>query len=158
MSSWFGLTEPYGSGQGFQTAVRGDNPAAGASYLLKLDPRWIWRLVSAVFTLTTSVSAANRYVTVEYQDGDGNTLAVNGAAVILTASSTQRWAGSLIRGHSEWAANTDVLFPILPVFMQGGNVLTITVANVQAADQLSKIVWIFDRFPTNPENYPGDES
>lgn len=158
MSTWFGLVQEYGAGQGFEEVVKGTNPTAGLIYSHNLDSRYRTRLVSAVFTLTTDANAANRYVTVENQDGDGNTITVSSAAVTVSANSTQRFAGSLIRGHSEWAANTDVLFPILPSFMSGGTVLAIVVANIQAGDALTKIRWIFDRFPTDLDRWPGAES
>jgi hypothetical protein len=158
VAEWYGLAQPYGFGLGFQSPITGVKPAAGANFSLAIDARWRWRIVTAVFTLVTDANAANRYVTLEYQDGSGVALVVDAAAVVVTANSTQRFAGSTARGVAEWAANTDVLFPLTPVFLDGGGALTINVANKQVTDQLSAIRFLVDRFPTDLENYPGAES
>lgn len=151
--SGFALSEPYGLGRGFQSVVRGANPAAGAGFSLTIDPRWRWRLLSAVFTLTTDANAANRYVTVEYQESDGVTFMADGAAVVVTASSTQRFVGQVDRGVGEWAANTDVFFPLTPVYLDGGTLVKITVGGIQVTDTLTGIRFVFNRFQTGGEPY-----
>lgn len=151
--SGFALSESYGLGRGFQSVVRGVTPAAGAGFSLTIDPRWRWRLLSAVFTLTADANAANRYVTIEYQEDDGVPFAVDAAAVVVTANSTQRFVGQFYRGVAEWAANADVLFPLTPLYLDGGTLLKISVAAIQATDQLSAIRFVFDRFQTGGEPY-----
>lgn len=155
--SGFALSEPYGEGRGFQSVVRGVTPAAGASFSLTIDPRWRWRLLSCVFTLTADANAANRYVTIEYQEDDGVSFAADGAGVVLTANSTQRYVGQFYRGVAEWAANTDVFFPLTPLYLDGGTLLKINVAAIQATDQLSAIRFVFDRFQTGGQPYTRDD-
>jgi hypothetical protein len=149
-----GLTESFGHGHGFQQPVDGTNPAAGSSYTHSLKGVFISRLRACVFTLTTDANAANRYVTVEYQGSDGTPFCVNAAAVTVSANSTQRFAGSVRRGVAEWAANTDVLFPLEDVYLEGGNVLKINVASIQVGDTLTLIRFVFDRFPTGEALLP----
>lgn len=153
MSAGFSLSEPYGLGRAFQQVVRGVSPAAGAVFSLPMDPNYKSRLLGCVFTLTTDANVANRYATVEAEDSDGNPFSVNAAGVVVTANTTQRFVGSMFRGEGEWAGNTDVLFPLAPIFLEGGIVLKINVANVQAGDTLTAIKLVFDRFPTNPQDF-----
>ncbi len=156
MAEGYSLGQPYSSGRSFQSPVRGVRPSAGAGFSLLIDGAYIWRLVSAVFTLTTSATVANRYVTLEYQGDDGTAYCVNAAGVVVTASSTQRFAFGLGRGNSEWATGTDILAPLSPVFLHGSDTLAIVVGNIDTTDQLSGIRFVFDRFPTDPEHDPGE--
>lgn len=151
MTGWFGLTQPYGYGRGYQHPLTAKNPAAGSNFTVALPAQYRWRHVSCVFTLTTDANAANRYVAVEYLAGNGNAEVADAAAVVVTANSTQRYAGSCSRTVAEWAANTDVLFPLSPVFMDGGGTLQIRVGNIQAGDTLTLIQFVFDRFSTAPD-------
>ena len=154
MSAVLAVTQPYGAGLGQQLPFRLDNPAAGANATRTFDGYGLRRLLSLVFTLTTDGNAANRYVTVEYQGKDGNAFAVAAAGVTVSASSTQRFAGSAFRGEAEWATNTDVLFPLIPVLVFPGDTLTIVVANIQVGDQLSLIRGVEERFPLNADVLP----
>lgn len=116
-----------------------------------MDGRWSSRLVSCVFTLTTDVNVANRFVTVEFQGGDGTAYAVAGAAIATAASLTRRYNGQMGRGTSEGIAGSDIFFPLEPLFMRGGDTLAIIVGGIQAGDTLTKIRFVFDRFSTDPQ-------
>ena len=154
MSAVLAVTQPYGAGLGQQLPFTLADPAVATNATRTFDGYGLRRLLSLVFTLATDGNAANRYVTVEYQGKDGNAFAVAAAGVTVSASSTQRFAGSAFRGEAEWATNTDVLFPLLPVLGFPGDVLTIVVANIQAGDQLSKIRGVEERFPLNADVLP----
>jgi hypothetical protein len=149
-----GITRPFGKARGVQEPFAIANPAAAADGVFTVDGRGLRRLVSIVFTLTTSADVADRYVTVEYEGGDGLPFAVNAAGVLVTALSTQRFAGSISRGNSEWNTGTDVLFPLEDVFLYPSNVLRINVAAVQATDALSGIRGVLERFPLDWYDLP----
>lgn len=153
MSS-FALGQPYGFGRSFQRTRRADTPAAGSPYVITLTPEYRYVLVHAVFTLTTSATVANRYTTIQYVYGDLNPVWVNGAAVVQTAGSAQRYVGSKDRGTSEWNTGTDVLFPIAPMFLDGGGALSINVSGIQVADALTAIYLTFDLYPTSDAVMP----
>lgn len=127
---------------------------AGASYSVNLDPVYRHVLVHAVFKLTTGAAVANRYTTVQYAYGDGAAAWVNGAAVVQTASSAQRYVGQYERGTSEWNTGTDVFFPLSPMFLDGGGVFSINVAAMDAADTLTGIYLTFDLYPTSDSVMP----
>jgi len=149
-----GLTQPYGVGYGQQLPFIGVNPAAGANFTRSFDGYGIRRLLALVFTLTTDGNAANRYVTVEYQGKDANAFTVNAATVVVTASSTQRYAGDIWKGDSEWNTGTDVLFGLANIMLMPGDTLNIIVANIQVGDTLTKIRGVEERYPLNPDILP----
>ena len=152
--SGYALGQPISFGKTFQRIIVGQNPAAGSSFAFKIDSAWVWRLVSAVFTLTTDANVASRYVTMESQDSGGNSFAVSAPAVLFTAGGTARFVGSINQGVGEWNTGTDAFFRITPVLMRGGDVLTITVGSIQVGDTLTKIRLVFDTAPTNPDDFP----
>lgn len=145
-----GLVEPFGHGRGDSFLIRGAAPAAGSSFSFPIPGDYVARPVSCVFTLTTDNHAANRYVTVEYQDGGGVAYCVNAAATRVTASNTQRYAGSSTRGSAEIATGTDVLFPLEPAFLFPGSTLAVIVGAIQTGDTLTGIMFLVDRFFTGP--------
>lgn len=128
-----------------QVVLQGQPVAAGAPFVLVMDSTYAWRPLACIFTLQTSGAAANRYVTVEYQRVAGPTWCVNAAAVLSTAGEVDRYVGSATRGAAEWNTGTDVLFPLEPLWLAGGDQLAVEVANMDAADQLSGLVFVFDR-------------
>lgn len=129
-------------------------PAAGAGFTFTCQPYDMWRLVFCRFTLTTSATVADRYVTVEYPDGTGTSVASDGAAVAVEASTTaQVFAGSLNRGNSEWNNASDVFFPLCGIWLEAGRTVRIAVANIDSTDQLGAIRLTFDRVPVDPLDY-----
>ena len=154
MSGVLAVTQPYGAGLGIQEPFRIASPGANTNATYQADGYGLRKLLSLVFTLTTDSNVANRYVTVEYQGKDGNAFAVSAAGVTYPASATQRYAGSAFRGEAEWAPNTDVLFPLLPVLLYPGDVLKIVVANIQAGDTLTAIRGVMERFPLDAQQLP----
>jgi hypothetical protein len=148
-----GLISPFAYAAGWHEVVLGTSPAAATQFIYADPGQYVSRLISVVFTLTTDGNAANRYVTVEHDQGQAPSYVVDAAGVVVTASSTQRFAGSYTRGVAEWAANTDVLFPLTPVFLDVGHRIRITYTNAQAADALSSIALVFERFPTGGDEY-----
>lgn len=123
-------------------------PAAGAGYDLTLTPWDSWRLVFAVFDFTTDDNAADRYVTIDYLDGTGRDVAQDGAAVAVTAStSNQRFSGSLNRGDSEWNNASSVFFPLCGIWRPGGSHVQVNVAGIQVGDQIDHIRLTFDIWP-----------
>jgi hypothetical protein len=150
----FTLGQPYGHGRSFQQSiVPGVTPWApatvtGASYSLRLQLADFWRLVGVTWTLSTDSTVGNRYVTVEYPDGQGVSMVADAASVLVTPSTTaQRFIGSVHRGNSEWNTGTDVLFPLSGLWLEIGRTVTINIANVGSGDKLTKVRFTFDRTP-----------
>ena len=129
MQVTYGLLEPFSHGRGYQELVTGTSPAAGANYTHKLAGKWVSRLLLCSFQLTTSVTTADRIVTVEYATAAGTVYAADGAAVAVEASTTsQQFYGSSERGQSEWNTGTPVFFPLWGGFLYPGFEIIVNVA------------------------------
>jgi hypothetical protein len=125
--------------------VLGDTPAAGANFSLTTPGRPGWLLLAVTFRLVTDGNAANRSVTVDYDDGNGSLFGSNGMQPVIAATTTQLLAFQANRGQSEWNANGQSFHPLMPVEFQGGQKLQINVLSIQAGDQLDRIVMTFLR-------------
>jgi hypothetical protein len=151
------LGQPYSDGRTSQHTALAKSPAAGSGFSTTLATYDKQRVVFIRFTLTTSSTVADRYVTVDYIGPDGVAKATDGAAVAVEASTTsQVFAGSLHRGNSEWNNASAVFFPLCGIWLEPGTLLQINVANIDTTDQLSNIKVTLDRTPVEPELY-GDE-
>lgn len=134
------LEEPFGIGRLLPDHLIVAAPAAGAGAIFKLDSRWQWRFQSVRFSLATDANVANRFVSVDYCDPEGNVWIRNAAAVVVTAgTAAQEYSFDGGRAVSEWAANTPVLAPLNRTFVPGGWQLRVNVANVQVGDQLTAV-------------------
>lgn len=141
--------EPYGHGRGYIDHLTPAAPAAGAGLVIPLDPTFVWRPLSLRFQVDTSAAAANRFITVDYTDPEGNVWVRNAAGLVVTASTVaQVFDWNAQRTVAEWAANTDVLAPLSDFFIPGGWQVRVNVANVQAADQLSAIRFYVEKWVT----------
>lgn len=154
----FTLGQPLGYGLTEQSTLDGVAPIAGASFSLQFKSYDRHRLVGIVFQLDTDANAANRYVTVEYLIGGANSMMADAAGLVVTASTVaQRFVGQLGRSVGEWAAGTDIFFPLSGLWLETGLVVKINVANIQAGDTLTNIRLTFDRFLAASQT-PPDES
>lgn len=129
-------------------------PAAGANYTLAVPGQWEMRVLSVLFTFVADANAANRVVTLDHVSPDGKVFASSGASAVITATTTQAYIGQIDRTNSEWNANTPIWFPIADFWVKPAYSARITVANIQATDQLSAIRLIVERFETGPAGYP----
>lgn len=152
--SGYALSQPYGFAGLTQTTVLPGTsgypaaPAAGATYTITNTNFDRWRLVFCRFTFTTSAVVADRYVTIEYADGTGKSVASDGAAVAVQASTTaQPFAGDINRGVAEWNNLSDVFFPLCGIWREAGTTIQIAVVNIDVADQLKDIRLTFDVWP-----------
>lgn len=132
-------------------------PAAGAEYTFVCQPYDRWRLVACRFELTTDSNAANRFVTIDYLDGQGVPIVSDGAAVATPATITARpYSGALTFSGGTGITGSALFFPLSGLFLEPGQRVKIAVANIQVGDQLGRIRLTFDRWPENPSDY-GDE-
>lgn len=141
--------EPFGAGAGYIDHLNPSNPAAGSGLVIPLDPSFVWRPLSLRFQVDTSAAAANRLVTVDYTDQEGNVWVRNGVGLVLTASTVaQVFDWNAQRTTAEWAANTDIYAPLSDFFIPPGWQVRINVANVQAADQVSAVRFYVEKWVT----------
>lgn len=144
------LSLPSDYGYGWEEVVPVTAPGANTNASIPIPGQYASRLLSAVFTLTTDATVASRYVTLTYTDGNGNVVAVMGAAVTVTAGSTQRYSGDCFRTVAEWNTGTDVFFPIQPLVLKPGYTIGINIGSKQAGDTLTGIQLVMQRLVTGP--------
>lgn len=125
--------------------VPGTSPTAGANFALTSPGRPGWRLVIVRFRLVTDANAANRSVTVDYDDGNGTVFWSGGLQGVVTANTTADFTFDAERGLSEANTNNQVFGCLYPYEFMPGQALQINVLNKQAGDQLSRIVAVFER-------------
>ena len=125
--------------------VYGTSPAAGANFSQTSPGRPGWVLVAVLFRLVTDANVADRAVTVEYDDGNGQLFGQNGIGAVVAASTTETFAFQANVGQAAWNTGGQAFAPLFPVAFLPGQLLKITVANKQAGDQLDRIVLVFER-------------
>lgn len=149
-----GLLDPFSYGRGFFEVKPLVNPAVATAAQDALSGQYLSRLVSARFRLVTDNNAANRFVTVDVQDGNGNTILSQGNLSSVVASKTADYFYGRKQGLAQDAASVVLFAPLDDFFIEPGRLVQITIANVQAGDQLSRIFLGYERFPTGPLGYP----
>lgn len=144
-----GLVSDFGDQSRFLDTIDVTSPSAGANATVTVPGDYGIRVLAATATLTTSATVANRFLSLDYISGRGVTYVRNGAGLVVTASTTnQAFHWNVARTVAEWAANTPVFVPLFGYFLQPGWVVQFTVDNIQAADQLSAIRLVVERYLT----------
>lgn len=141
--------EPYGQGRGFIDHLQPAAPAAGSGAVIKLDSTYLWRPLSLRFQLDTSAAVANRWPSVDYCDPDGNIYVRNAMAKVFAASTVAQVLDfNAQRGAGEWVAGADVLAPLCDFWLPPGFQIQVNVANIQAADTITKLFLYAEKWVT----------
>jgi hypothetical protein len=149
-----GLLGPFSYGTGYQDFIPLTTPAAGANLSFAVEGRALIRILSARCSITTSATVANRFVSLDYINARSVTQCRNAAGLVVLASTTaQVFEWNQARTRAEWAANTPVLVPLLPMFLAPGEIIQISVDNIQVADQISAASLTIERFDTGSIGY-----
>lgn len=123
---------------GYLNELTPADPAAGANLTVTLqNARWTV-LNSVLVTLTTDANAANRFLSVDYLVR-GGLAAIRNAATVLVTANTSGQVFQFDNQHavSEWNTGTMVFAPLLPVPLQAGWQVRLTLDSIQVGDQLS---------------------
>jgi hypothetical protein len=122
------------------------NPAPGAGAIFPLDSRWTWRFRSARFVLTSSAAAANRFVTVDYCDPEGNAWIRCPAPAVQVAAVAQEYDFAKRNVSLSGIAGQPVFTDLDQSFVPGGWQIRINVGAIDVADQLSAIRLYVEKF------------
>jgi hypothetical protein len=148
------LFQPFGAGRGTVETFTVASPSAGAN-LTRTTSQGYWeRYVAVFFTLVTSAAVANRQVALEWQDGDGNVLTDTACGSVQTATNTWRYGFGigLLGFNNANAARQNAPLPWL--FLQPSWKLVSNVGAFDAADQISVVRGVVERFPVGFDGYP----
>lgn len=116
-------------------------PAAGANFAAALSTTRRLEILHVEFRLTTSGDPANRLVTVEGDAVIG--LNTSPSPVVQTATQVFDYKFSIGVQAIDWTAQNGTVYAPLAagMFSDPSNIFNIVVANIQAADQLSSIIF-----------------
>lgn len=148
-----GLLSPLTYGPGRAVVVPVAAPAAGASWgTQKVTGEAFLRLKLATVSIVTSAVVANRAVSLDFQDADGNLLFRAPAAAVQAASLTVQY--SFGWGYDA-ATNLGAAqaAPLPDVFLEPGWRVVLTVGAIDVADQVSKGALLFERLYTGENGY-----
>lgn len=150
-----GLLQPFGWGLGFPDWSDPDSPAAGANYTRVVGGTHYERIIAATVTLTTSATAANRFVSLDFINARGTTYCRNAAGVVVTASTTnQVFHWNSARTVGEWAPGTPILCPLMLAFLPPAFKVQITVDNIDTTDALTAVHFWLEKWETGPRGEP----
>lgn len=130
----------------------GTSPAAGAAFSFTQPGTFVGLLLSLVVQLVTDATVANRTVRLEFDDGNGLIFARSAASPVQTATQTGRYAFTADRTANDSDTNLFFQAPAPQLYVLGGQKVQVNVTNIGAADQLSGIVMLWERFRTGDDS------
>lgn len=133
----------------------GVSPAAATDFSYTVKGDHFVRLVSVFCRLVCDANVASREVVVSYENQAGDRFGLAGAATTLPASQTGDYFFSATLGTDIFTVDSSALAPLPPILLRPTEVFKLHVVNVQAADQLSRIRYVVERFYTTnqPPSY-----
>lgn len=148
-----GLANGFSHGRVISEASPVTSPAAGAGFTITVNSRYWERASSLAFRLVSDGNAANRQVRLTVNDGDGVPLASIPTAAVQAASLTRDYYFLPNVNAASGPVDGVFLSPLPIFFLQPTWTLVVSIASVQATDQVSLIRWNRDRFITGPGGY-----
>lgn len=136
-------------GVGWQEPVYLPNPAAGAGLTYIVDGRYYERVLAVTFTLVTSAVVANRFVQLYLLDTNGKIItSIQGAGTVVASTTVNVFL--MLRAPTLSNGPSGGSFGFLPdLLLPPGWKWQITVFGEDAADQISAVVFLVQRFPND---------
>jgi len=148
-SEYNSLLEPLAAGRAYREDVQGASPAAGAHFVRTVPGEYTVRLVSVFCRLVTDATAANREVVLEFRDADDRRLVLAGGPVTVSATDIVDFSFVDNLGQPDWEVDGSVLVKLPLFYLPPTYDFRLFVVNVQVGDQLSRIRFREERFPTD---------
>lgn len=122
-------------------------PGAGLNFTQPVNDGYWWRLLAIACRLDTSATVANRTVRLELRGADAVPFIVSGNPVTYPASTVaEDFYFNCWQPQGAWEVGAANLVPLAPVLLQPGQDFRLTVVNIQAADTLTRIRYLVERF------------
>lgn len=134
---------------GLPAYVQGASPAAGSPFTASVDGDFHQRLVSVYFKLVTSATVANRTAVVDFLDGESNRIALSGAPLSQTASTTTYYSFHVWQQQAEWSVDSTVIVPLAAILLPPTFKFRIYVANIDTTDAITQVRYVTERFYSN---------
>lgn len=143
------LASPYRYDEGWIDYIDVAQPAAGAQATFPVPGQYGVRVLAARATVATDGNAANRLVSLDYVTPNGVVRVRNTPAVVWTANtSAQAFIWNSGWNVSEWATNTPVMVPVLPLLLPPTWLIRFAIDSIQVGDQLSSLSLVVEKVPT----------
>lgn len=152
-STTVGVLRALAYGLGFLDRQRPANPAAGSGLTITVPGGESWRVLSLVYTLTTSAVAANRSPELRVLDGDGNVTAAYPMGATQTATLTTINTFALGATSQASGAASNKACGIGEIFIPAGYKLQVFVGSQDAGDTVTNIELHIERYPDGPSGY-----
>jgi hypothetical protein len=123
--------------RGWQALVNGAPPGLGQDAVYTVSGASLWPL-SVMARLTTSSQAADRSLTLEYQDGDGGRFLVAGANVTQPASQTFSYCWQPGAGVGTWPVDDTVVATLPQQLLKHGCRLVLHLASGDPGDKIDQ--------------------
>lgn len=120
-------------------------PAAGNNFVVVIPPDEAWRIFALNFVFTTAVAAANREVRLIMDDSVNNFFRLP-AISVQAASTVARYSFGLVLGYQVELGDTKA-HGLPEIIMNSGWRIRSSIANIQAADQISALNIVRAVFP-----------
>lgn len=139
---------------GWQEPVYVPNPAAGTSWKHVVDGRYYERVVSVRWGFTASGVVANRYPMLTWRDSNGTVVLRSPAMELIVAGNNVNMNSSVF-GYADFGQNQAEQFSGLPdLLLPPDWSLSGDVPGIDAGDQVSGVVVVVQRFPTDAAVMP----
>jgi hypothetical protein len=148
-----GLAAPFSVGRVIPEIVLRPTPAVASGFTYTVGGKYWERIVSVDFKLVTDGNAANRIVTLAYQDQDAREFARTASPFAQAAGITTQYGFGIGMMQFGAASAASIGGPLPSLFLRPGHKLVVSIAAVQAGDQVSLVTLYIERFPTGPEGY-----
>ena len=133
---------------GLPELVYGDTPAANTDFTYTIQGQYLQRVVSVFCRLVADANVASREVVVSYEDQGGNRFGLAGINTAVTANNTGDYAFSVLNMEAIATVDSSALVPLPGFLMLPTQRVKIHLVNGQAADQLSRIRLVVEKFYT----------
>ena len=122
-----------------RTVLAAPQPSVGSGFTVTVPESEYQTLLAVTFRIVTSAVVATRYPHVAVTDGSGIALIDVAAGYGVTASSTADYCFAY--GLAEWdtASTSNASGPIPAFPLREGDSIVLSVANIDAGDQVSRI-------------------
>lgn len=123
-------------------------PAVAVGASRRIPGETFEQLMVVRFTLVADVNVANRFVAVDVVDGDAIVVSRIASTTAVTAGLTSRFTFAVGIGTLAAGGVNEQMLPLPEVPFPPGFAHTISIANVQAGDQISAISFYLRRWPS----------
>lgn len=125
-------------------------PPAGAGFAITPTRAERWRLWSLMFTLATSAVVANRIVSLTLSDGSATLWRGQAPTAVPATQNVQYVAYDGGTPGTDAGGLVTLRWPRYGLNLRQGDTLTVAVAGIDVADQISAISAFVEEYPTGP--------